>query len=137
MSALIKQHRFDEAAQLGIVASSGKPADAITYYLVALAYAEKAHYEPGTRDGSLRLVDEFARKSVALDPNDHVIGFNVSWVLEYAGDVDSSSRCKYYTDSQDLLNQMSSKVSKDAVLKYEIAASTSRISEKFKAAHCE
>jgi hypothetical protein len=136
MSALIKQHRFDEAAQLGIDASAGKPADAMTYYWVALAYAEKAHYEPDTKDESLKLVSEYARKSVALDPNDQVIGFNVAWVLEYAGDVDSSSRCKYYADSQELLNQMSSKVSGDAVLKNQLATSTSRISQKVKDAHC-
>ena len=136
MTALMKQYRFDEAAQLGIDASARKPADAMTHYWVALAYAEKAHYEPNTKDASLKLVSEYARKSVALDPNDRVIGFNVAWVLEYAGDVDSSSRCKYYADSQQLLNQMSSKVSGDAVLTNQVAASTSRISEKVKAAHC-
>ena len=136
MTALMKQHRFNEAAQLGIDASAGKPADAMTYYWVALAYAEKAHYEPDTKDESLKLVSEYARKSLALEPNSRVIGFNVTWVLEYAGDIDSSSRCKFYADSLELYNQMSSKVSGDAVLKNEIAASTSRISEKAKAAHC-
>jgi hypothetical protein len=73
---------------------------------------------------------------VALNPNDHVTGFNVSWVLEYAGDVDSSSRCKFYADSLELYNQMSPKVSGDAALKKEIEGSTSRISEKVKTAHC-
>lgn len=136
MTTLMKQHRFNEAAQLGIDSSAGKPADAMTYYWVALAYAEKAHYESDTKDDSLKLVSGYARKSVALNPNDQVIGFNVAWVLEYAGDVDSSSRCKYYADSQELLNQMSSKVSGDAVLKNQVAASASRISQKVKAAHC-
>ena len=136
MTALMKQHRFNEAAQFGIDASVGKPADAMTQYWLALAYAEKAHYEPNTKDESLKRVSEYARKSVALGPDDRVIGFNVASVLEYAGDVDSSSRCKFYADSQELLNQMSSKVSGDAVLKNQVAASTSRISEKAKAAHC-
>jgi hypothetical protein len=93
MTALMKQHRFNEAAQLGIDASAGKQADAMTYYWIALAYAEKAHYEPDTKDESLKLVNEYARKSLVLEPNDRVIGFNVAGVLEYAGDVDSSSRC--------------------------------------------
>jgi hypothetical protein len=136
MTTLMKQHRFNEAAQLGIDASAKKPADAMIYYWVALAYAEKAHYEPDTKDESLKLVGEYARKSVALDPNNRVIGFNVAWVLEYAGDVDSSSRCKYYADSQVLLNQISTMVSGDAVLTNQVAASTSRISQKVKAAHC-
>jgi|SRR5579862_2390351 len=108
----------------------------MTYYWVALAYAEKAHYEPDTKDESLKLVSEYARKSVALDPNNRVIGFNVAWVLEYAGDVDSSSRCKYYAGSQVLLNQMSIPVSGDAVLENKAAESTSRISQKVKASHC-
>jgi hypothetical protein len=137
MTALMKQHRFNEAAQLGIDASAAKPAAAaMTYYWVASAYAEKAHYEPNTKDESLKLVSEYAQKSVALNPNDHVTGFNVSWVLEYAGDVDSSSRCKFYADSLELYNQMSPKVSGDAALKKEIEGSTSRISEKVKTAHC-
>ena len=136
MTALMKQHRFNEAAQLGIDASAGNPADAMTYYWVALAYAEKAHYELGTKDESLKLVSEYAQKSVALNPNDHVTGFNVASVLEYAGDVDSGSRCKFYADTLELYNQMSGKVSGDAVLKNQAAASTSRISEKVKAAHC-
>lgn len=136
MTALMKEHRFNEAAQLGIDASARKPADAMTYYWVALAYAEKAHYEPDTKDESLKLVSEYARRSMALDPNDHVIGFNVTWVLEYAGDVDSSSRCKFYADTLELYNQMSSKVSGDVRLKNQVATSTSRISEKAKAAHC-
>lgn len=136
MTTLIMQHHFNEAAQFGIAATTGKRSDGLIYYYVALAYAEKAHYEPDTKDESLKLVSEYARRSVALDPNDRVIGFNVSWVLEYAGDINSSSRCKFYADSLELYNQMSSKVSGDAVLKNEIAASTSRISEKTKAAHC-
>ena len=136
MTALMKQHRFDEAAQLGIDASAGRPGDAMTYYWVALAYAEKAHYEPDTKDESLKLVSEYARKSVALNPSDHVVGFNVAWVLEYAGDADSSSRCKFYADSLGLYNQMSSKVAGDAALKNEITVSTSRTSGKTKAAHC-
>ena len=136
MTALIKQHRFNEAAQLGIHAATGKQSDGLIYYYVALAYAEKAHYEPDAKDESLKLVSEYARKSVALGPNDHVIGFNVTWVLEYAGDIDSSSRCKFYADSLELYSRMSSKVAGDAALKKEIAASTSRISEKAKAAHC-
>ena len=136
MTALMKQHRFNEAAQVGIDASAEKPADAMTYYWVALAYAEKAHYEADTKDESLKLVSEYARKSLALEPNGRVIGFNVAWVLEYAGDVDSGSRCKFYADSLELYSQMSSKVSGDAALKNEIAVSTSRISEKSKAVHC-
>jgi len=137
MTMLMKQHRFNEAAQLGIDASARKPADAMTYYWVALAYAEKAHYEPDTKNESLKLVSEYARKSVALDPNDRVIGFNVAWVLEYAGDVDSSSRCKYYADSQELLDQLSSKASADDVLRGHVGTITSRITQKAKAAHCE
>jgi hypothetical protein len=108
----------------------------MTYYWVALAYAEKAHYGPDTKDESLKLVSEYARKSVALDPNNRVIGFNVAWVLEYAGGVDSSSRCKYYAGSQVLLNRMSIPVSGDAVLENKVAESTYRISQKVKASHC-
>lgn len=124
MTALMKQHRFNEAAQLGVDASAGKP-DAMTYYWVALAYAEKAHYEPDTKDESLKLVSEYARKSSALEPNSRVIGFNVTWVLEYAGDIDSSSRCKFYADSLEEYDEMSSKVSGDSVLENQVAASTS------------
>jgi hypothetical protein len=137
MTTLMKQHRFNEAAQLGIDASARKPADAMTYYWVALAYAEKAHYEPDTKDESLKLVSEYAQKSVALDPNNRVIEFNVAWVLEYSGDVDSSSRCKYYADSQQLLNQLSGKASADDVLRGHVRTITSRITQKAKAAHCE
>jgi hypothetical protein len=137
MSLLIQQHRFKDAAQLGINAATGKPVDAPLYYLVALAYAEQAHFEPDTVDRSLKLVSEYAQKSVALDPDDQTIRFNVAWVLEYAGDVDSSSRCKYYADSQELLNQLSRKASADDVLRGHVGTITSRITQKAKAAHCE
>jgi hypothetical protein len=136
MTTLIKQHHFNEAAQLGIDSVTGKPSDVAIYYFVALAYAERAHYEPDTRGDALKLVSQYSGKSVALDEGNQTNRFNVAWVLEYAGDVDSSSRCKYYADSRELLNQMFSKVSGDAVLNNQVAAATSRISEKVKAAHC-
>ena len=136
MTTLMKQHHFNEAAQLGIDATSGKRSDAAIYYFVALAYAERAYAEPDTRDDALKLVSEYSRKSVALDEDNLINQFNIAWVLEYAGDVDSSSRCKHYADSQELLNQLSSKASGDTVLKNQVVASTSRLSQKIKAAHC-
>ena len=136
ITTLMKQHHFNEAAQLGIKSATGKPSDAAIYYFVALAYAERAHYEPDTRDDALKLVSEYSAKSVARDQDNQLNRFNVAWVLEYAGDVDSSSRCKYYADSQELLNQLSSEVSGDAALKSHLAENTSRISQKAKDAHC-
>lgn len=136
MTTLMKQHHFNEAAQLGIHSATGNRSDAAIYYFVALAYAERAHYESDTRDDALKLVSEYSGRSVALDEGNRANRLNVAWVLEYAGDVDSGSRCKLYADSLELYNQMSSKVSGDAVLGNEITASTSRISEKAKAAHC-
>jgi hypothetical protein len=136
MTKLIKQHHFDEAAQLGLASATGKQSDAAIYYFVALAYAERAHYEPATKDEALKLVSEYSGRSIELDQGNRANRFNISWVLEYAGDVDSSSRCKFFADSQQLMKEMASQVSGDAALRNEITVSTSRISEKVKATRC-
>jgi hypothetical protein len=136
MSLLIEQHRFEEAAQLGLHSVTGKTADAAIYYFVALAYAEQAKYENGTIDSSLKRVDEYSRRSVSLDPDNQLNRFNIAWVLEYAGDVNSTSRCKYYADSKELLREASSEVSADIPLKNQVALSTSRVIQKSRNAHC-
>ena len=136
MTTLINQHHFNEAAQLGIGAATGNRSDAALYYFVSLAYAERAHYEPDTRDDALRLVTEYTGKSIALDQDNHANRLNVAWVLEYAGDADSSVRCKY-EDSQKLLNQLSADAATDAKLKGHIGENISRVSQKMNAAHCE
>lgn len=125
MTTLMKQHHFNEAAQLGIDSATGERSDATIYYFVALAYAERAHYEPATRDDALKLVSEYSGKCVALDPDNQTNRINIAWVLEYAGDVDSSSRCKFYSDSEKLLNQISSEAPGDAALKNHLAENTS------------
>src|SRR5438552_2334234 len=62
MTTLIEQHHFNEAAQFGIDATRGGRSDAAIYYFVALAYAERAHYEPDTRDDALKLVSKYSGK---------------------------------------------------------------------------
>lgn len=136
MSLLIQQHHFEKAAQLGLHSLTGKPADAPIYYFVALAYVEKAKYEGDTTEDSLKRVDEYSRTSLSLAPDNQLNRFNIAWVLEYAGDVNSNSRCKYYTDSKVLLDEASSKLSADVVLKNQVALATSRVIQKSKDTHC-
>jgi hypothetical protein len=136
MSLLIDQHHFEEAANLGLHSLTGKPADAFIYYLAALAYAERARYETDTAENSLKRVDEYSDRSVSIDPNNQLNRFNIAWVLEYAGDVNPSSRCKYYADSKELLDDASNKLSANVNLKNQVAVSTSRVVEKSKTAHC-
>ena len=113
MTALMKQHRFNEAAQLGVDASAGKP-DAMTYYWVALAYAEKAHYEPDTKDESLKLVSEYARKSSALEPNSRVIGFIVPGIRQHAEWLNAKSAMRRFRRSGSKILMLCSRSSRTA-----------------------
>jgi len=135
MSQLIQQHHFEEAAQLGLHSLRGKPEDATIYYFVALAYAERARHDAESREGSLKLVDEYSRLSVSRDPENQLIRFNIAWVLEYAGDVESTSRCRYYAESKELLDQASNKSLANA-LKHDVILSTSRVTQKAKDSNC-
>jgi hypothetical protein len=85
MTTLMKQRQFNEAAQLGIQSTTGNRSDAAIYYFVALAYAERAHYEPDTKDEALKLVTEYSVRSMALDQGNRANRFNVAWVLEVCG----------------------------------------------------
>ncbi|HTS05243.1 MAG TPA: hypothetical protein VMP68_06645 [Candidatus Eisenbacteria bacterium] len=136
ISHLIQQHHFEEAAQLGLHSVKGKPEDATIYYFVALAYAKRAGYEADSREDSLKLVDEYSRQSLSRDPDNQLIRFNIALVLEYAGDVESTSRCRYYVESKELLDQVSSKSSANA-LKHDVIESTSRVTQKASDANCK
>lgn len=135
ISQLIQQHQFEEAAQMGLHSVSGRPEDATAYYLVALAYAKRAGYQTDAREDSLRLMDEYSRRSLLRDPDNQLVRFNIALLFEYAGDIESSSRCRYYAQSKGLLEQASIKSSAHA-LKQDVVVSTSRVTQKARDAHC-
>jgi hypothetical protein len=137
ISLLIQQHHFEEAAQLGLHSLSGKPEDATIYYFVALACAKRARYEANTRDDSLRLVDEYSRQSLSRAPDNQLIRVNIAWVLEDAGDIESASRCRYYAESKELLDQAATKLSANVALQRDVVVSTSRMIQKAKDANCK
>jgi len=136
ISQLIQQHRFEEAAQLGLHSVRGKPEDATIYYFVTLAYAKRAGYEADAREDSLKLMDEYSQQSLSRDPDNQLIRFNIALVLEYAGDIDSTSRCRYYAESKELLEQVSVK-SSATDLKHDVIESTSRLTQKAQDANCK
>lgn len=136
MSSLIKEHQFEEAAQLGLRGLKGNSSDATIYYLMSLAYAERAHYEAGMRGDSLTLVDQYSQQSVATDPSNQLNRFNVAWVLDYAGDIDDRLRCKRYETAHQLLSGIASDQSADAVLRNQVAISSAHLKEKSQNAHC-
>lgn len=138
MSELIRQHRFEEAAEFGLHSARGNRNDAIIYCLVAEAYAKRARYETNAREESLALVDKYSQQSLSRDPESPFIQFNVALVFEYAGDIESASRCKYYAESRELLNQASKKSSKSSAnaLKRDLSVSMPRLSQKAKDANC-
>ena len=136
ISQLIQQHHFEEAAQVGLHSIKGKPEDATIYYFVALAYAKRARYEADAREGSLKFVDEYSQQSLSRDPDNQLIRFNIALVLEYAGGIESTSRCRYYAESKQLLEQVSIKSSANA-LKHDVILSTSRVAQEAKDANCK
>jgi hypothetical protein len=136
MSSLIKEHQFEEAAQLGLHGLKGNSSDATIYYLMSLAYAERAHYEAGMRGDSLTLVDQYSQQSIATDPSNQLNRFNVAWVLGYAGDIDDRFHCKRYENAHHLLSEIARDQSADAVLKNQVALSSAHLKEKSQNAHC-
>jgi len=135
ISQLIQHRRFEEAAQLGLHSLGNRPQDATIYYLLALAYVERARYEADARESSLKLVDEYSRQSLSRDPDNQLIRFNIALVLESAGDIQSSSQCRYYAESKELLVQASNKASVNT-LKHDVNVSSSRVTQKIKDASC-
>ena len=136
MSQLIKQHKFDESAQVGLQRLTGKPSDGWTYYLLALGYAERAQYEPKTKTQSLRLVDQYSEKGLSIDPTDELNRFNIAWVLQYAGGVDGDSRCLYYQRAVKILSEIGNNSSTNTALKKQAAALSADVQKKMRDTQC-
>jgi hypothetical protein len=135
ISQLIQQHHFEEAAQLGLHSVRGNPDDATIYYFVTLAYAKRAGYEADAREDSLKLVDEYSRQSLSRNPDNQLIRFNIALIFEYAGDIEPTSRCRYYARSKELLEfQIKSSAT---ALKHDVIVSTSRVTQKANDSNCK
>ena len=148
MSRLMKEHRFDEAAHVGLQALTGGPSDGSLYYWVALSYAEKGALDPESREQSLKLVNEYSDRSINIDPKDQLNRFSVATVLEYAGDLSTGSKCQFYGKAVGLLADVVGEVSSGgldingtphpaAPLNKAVAEERSSISKKLTDAHCE
>ena len=148
MTRLIQAHRFDEAAQLGLRSVTGSTSDAPIFYLVSLAYAERAQYDADLRVVSLKQVDDYARKSVSADSSNQLNRFDVAWVLEYAASIDAGTQCQFYRQSGALYEQISNSLSSAANtteanvsgsdrLRNEAAKGKSRVHKKQADADCQ
>jgi len=148
MSRLMKEHRFDEAAHVGLQALTGGPSDDSLYYWVALSYAQQGALDSESREQSLKLVNEYSDRSININPRDQLNRFNVATVLEYAGDLSTESKCQFYGKALGLLADIAGGVSSGeleingtphsaAPLNKAVAEENSSISKKLKDARCE
>lgn len=104
MTALMKEHRYQDAVDVGLRGLQHNSKDDLIYFFIAEAYEVWATQEPARKSELLKLAADYAQKSVSTDPEDYGNDVGNASVLEYIGDHDDVNRCSDYKSSKALLD---------------------------------
>jgi hypothetical protein len=96
MQNLIRQRRYEDAAQLGLKSVRGSPGDYEVFQQIALVYLRQAQVESGDRENWTRQAVGYAEKAIASNPGEQTNLYDSARVLEIAGDFSKAMKCTYY-----------------------------------------
>lgn len=104
MTPLMKEHRYQDAIDLGLGGLAHDRRDDLIYFWIGLAYDHWAEEDPSRKPELLKLATGYAQKSISVDPEDYVTHVEDAGVLEEIGDHDNVNRCGDYKSAKAVLD---------------------------------
>lgn len=103
MTALMKEHRYQDAVNLGLGGLAHDRRDDLIYFWIAESYKYWTEEDPSRKPELFKLATDYAQKSISVDPKDYVTHVEDAGVLEEIGDHDDVNRCSDYKSAKAVL----------------------------------
>lgn len=106
MAELGKKGQYDEAIDVGVHSTNGRPEDAFIYQMVAETYFVRALHDKNQSGKWTKLGAQYSQKALDSDPNDIANVFNVGLNYVVAGDDLDTGGCEYYRKAKDVFDSL-------------------------------